>query len=823
MTMRLRPLTVSVRHLLLGGVAMMLCAPMPALADDAPQTAQATPSSTTPPASADTSKAKQLGDITVTAQSRSQEMEQVPIALQIVTAKQIQTLAATDLSKMDIFVPGLTINAEQPTQPTYEIRGIATSDFGIGTESAVGVYVDGVYAARSGGALLAFNDVQRVEILKGPQGTLFGRNAAAGAISIVTNEPTDKFEGNATVRFGNYGERYENALVNIPLNNDMALRISVLDNQSDGWVQDASTGKHYGKNDDWGTRAVYRWNITPDTQVKLSWDHEKLNQPPEPAFGLIPLSNNTNQAAPFPANPATYLNPLHAPLYNDTVDAGESRRFDGVTLIVDHSFAWGGFTSTTAWRNFDTYNRGDYDGTNHIADYLDTANIEHNNSWYQEFKLNGNTDLIDWVGGVSWYMEQARQTSQTNVYTNTIDSLALNTGQPYTNTYGYFNSLLQGAGLPYTVLGDPWMEEIQNDQNYKAYAAFGDVIWHLSDQLDLTTGVRFTRDEKDFTWFNPPRYAPQLDATVTALTPLLEAIGVDPAQFRQNVIFNAASGDPVGIPVTFHNTWNNTSPRAVLNYKFTPDIMGYASITRGYKAGGYDSVQIGSRFAPETVTNFEAGIKSLFPDQNLMFNASAYYYRYNNKQSLTLDPNTTGSGVPFYTVSNSNQEAKGLEMELQWQPLSSLQVSVNTAYIDATYRHYIASDGVNLDGQATGEPLWSASANLAYTWRDVLNGTVVFNLSQGYRGRERCNADAVYEGQCEVSPNFSVGTSQKRTDARLDWNAPGDRWGVGIFASNLFNNRYVTSVDNITTTALGTPFASITPPRMYGVEMRVKF
>ena len=177
MMIRPRPLSVCLRRLLLGSSVLIAGVPLGALAaEEMPggtQDSTAGSSST----QADPEKAKLLGNITVTAQSRTQEVQSVPIPVQIVTSKQIDTLAATDLSKMDIFVPGLVIDANQPTQPTYELRGIATSNFGIGTESAVGVYVNGVYAARSGGSLLAFNDIARIEVLKGPQGTLFGRNA----------------------------------------------------------------------------------------------------------------------------------------------------------------------------------------------------------------------------------------------------------------------------------------------------------------------------------------------------------------------------------------------------------------------------------------------------------------------------------------------------------------------------------------------------------------------------------------------------------------------------------------------------------------------
>ncbi|MDO1529994.1 TonB-dependent receptor [Fulvimonas sp. R45] len=824
MTMRLRPLSTHLRRLLYGGTALLLLAPLPALAGPAQDQARNNGDT----AARKPDKVQQLGAITVTAQSRAQEMQDVPIPLQIVTAKQVDTLAATDLSKMSIFVPGLVVGGDQPTQPSYELRGISTDDFGIGTESAVGVYIDGVYAARSGGALLAFNDIKRIEVLKGPQGTLFGRNAAAGAISIVTNEPSDRFEARARLRFGNYGKRYGDALVNIPLNQDMALRVSVLDNQSDGWVKDAATGKRYGKDDDWGTRAVYRWNLGKDTRVLLAWDHEQLKQPPHPAFGLIALSDDTHQRAPFPADPSAYLNPLHAPLYNDTVNPIEKRRFDGATLTVDHGFGWGSLTSTTAWRNFDTVNRGDYDGTNHIVDYLDTANVEHNNSWYQEFKLAGNTDLVDWVAGVSWYSEQARQSSQTDIFTDSLDTLAQNVmgaGTPLTDISGALGAM----GLPYSLLGDPWHEAISNDGHFKAYAAYGDVIWHLTDRLNLTTGARFTRDQKDFSWYNMPRQAPQFDATVQALDAAGILAMLPPeaqyalAAFQQNVIFSPSSGAPVGMLVKTRNRWNDISPRAVLDYKFAPDVMGYVSVTKGYKAGGYNSVQIGSHFAPEKVWNYEAGLKTVFPDQHLLLNASAYYYRYDNRQSLTLDPNSAGSGVPRYLVSSSNQQAKGLEVELQWQPVDALQLGLNAAYIDATYRNATAPSGADLDGQPTGEPKYSYAAHLAYTWHGVAGGDVSFDLSHAYRGKSRCNSDSRLQGTCQISPNFSVGAAQQRTDARLGWNAADDHWGVALYASNLFNQRYVTGVNNITESVFGTPYASITPPRTWGVELQAKF
>lgn len=833
MTIKQRPLTTALRRLLLGSTALLLASPALALAAEPAAQDAATNSTTTATAAtpAAANKAKLLGDVVVTAQSRSQEMQAVPIPLQIITAAQVQTLAATDISKMDIFVPGLVVGADQPTQPSYSLRGIGGSGFGAGTESAVGVYVDGVYAARTGGALLAFNDIARIEVLKGPQGTLFGRNSAGGAISVVTNEPSDKFEAKTTLRYGSFGERYGDALVNVPLNKDMALRVSVLDNQSDGWVKDAASGRHYGGNDDWGTRAVYRWNITPDTRVLLAWDHEQLKQAPHPSFGLIPPSSYTQLPAPldsmtippYPANPASYLNPLHAPLYNDAIGGAETRRFDGATLTLDHSFSWGSLTSTTAWRNFDTFNLGDYDGTNNYNTYLTTTNIEHSNSWYQEFKLSGNTDLVDWVAGSSFYLEKSHQTSRVGVNTNSVTTLILNN---FASQVGWplVDSLVSGMPELASLLGNPWSEQVSNGQTITSYAAFGDVIWHLNDKLNLTTGARFTLDQKQYSWFIPTRYAPELDGVLAALPPSGNPIfeGLVLPEFGQNLIFTPGTAGPIDVLTQRRSSWHNISPRVVLDYHFTPDVMAYGSVTKGYQAGGFNFQQVGGTYAPEHVTNYEGGIKTVFPDQHLLFNVTGYYYTYDNLQGLSLQPAPAGSnGVPKYVVTTSDQHAHGLEFEAQWIPLDNLRLGLNGAYIDATYTHYTSTDGKNVSGQATGTPFFSGAATLSYTVPDVFNGSLVYNAAYGFRGKTRCNAGSGFQGTCQVSPNFPVGTSRQSTDMRLDWNAPGDHWGVGVFVSNLFDKRYVTGVDN-TGAPLGTADAGITPPRTWGIELRAK-
>ncbi len=799
-----------------------------------------------PASASSTAHATELGKITVTAQSRTQEVQDVPIAMSIVTAKQIDTVAATDLSRMNLFVPGLVVDGSDPTQSTYRLRGIETNDFGIGTDSAVGVYVNGVYQTRSGGALMALNDVARVEVLKGPQGTLFGRNTAAGAISIVTNEPTDKFEGNARIRYGEYGKRYGDALLNVPVNKDLALRLSVLDNQSDGYVRDAVTGQHYGKDDEWGARAVARWQVTADTTVHLSWDHDRLKQPSRMDVGLIPLSaTDLYHRAPFPANPSTYYNPVNAPFFNDSAGGRERRQFNGWTLNLDHGFDWGDFSSTSNYAVYNISHVEDGDGTNHITTHLDTGVISSGRTFYQEFKFSGNNDLVDWIAGASYYMEHAQQTSLATVNTDTYDTLAINSGlganfTPDGTLFHYFDSLLQAFGLPYRLLGDPWTETIHNNGRFNSWALYGDTIWHVSDKLNITTGLRYTHDRKYFDWYTPVRYAPQLDATIAQLqaagildlAPLLTGGKLSAEALHAILTQNQIFPNAVGQLVRKDNSWNDLSPRLVADYKFTPDVMGYASLAKGYKAGGYNGTEPGSQFAPEKVWNAEVGIKSTFPEQHLLIDASVYHYRYTDKQTLVVVPSTDGLGVPTYQVSNTSQDATGLDLQLQWQPTDNLQFGFNGSYINSKYLNAHVPAGLdsagnavylNVSGQPVDEPKYSYSLSGQYIWHDVANGDLSFYANYGYRGRMRCNDASVYQGKCALPTNFDLGAPEQRTDLRIDWTVRGGRWGVGAFVNNLFDKQYVSGLGTISQSVLGTPYAYVTPPRMWGVEARYKF
>ena len=794
--------------------------------------AQTSPAADSPPQAAAASSQEaadgatdtQLEAVTVTAQNRTQELQQVPIALSVVTDEQVEKLAATDLSQISTYVPGLVVDSFDKTQPAFTLRGISTEGFSMGIDRAVGIYVNGVYQTNGGGSLLAFNDIARIEVLKGPQGTLFGRNTAAGAISIVTNQPSLDLEANARARIGEDGMRYFDGLLNVPMSETLGLRVSVLDNRSDGWLRDDGTGRHYGLDRQEGVRMAVGGSISENWDLLLSWDHEVIKEPQRLQIGALPYLSNTRQRAPFPADPASFLDPRDVPIYNDTPNGKQTKDYDGGTLALTRHLDWATFTSTTAFSESDIAHFEDQDGTNNPTLYLDSGVTQSGRTYYQEFKMAGANEAIDWVAGASFYREEGRQSNIVNSSTSTVDTLLFNQGAggPCGGPLACTDAALRSFGLTQHFLGHAYSEQIDNTMTSDSYAAFGDVIWHINDRLNLTGGLRFTRDDKDFGWFNQPRTAEELDANIAQLAAmgLLSAV---PPQLVYVLTHNIVFPDAVGIPVSRNGSWSDVSPRVVLDYQFTPDTMGFVSVSKGYKAGGNDGVQIDSEYDPEEVWNYELGFKNAFPTLNMVLNASIYHYDYSDRQSLALVPATTPGGIPQYLVQSTDQSADGLDVEWLWKPMRNLTLNLSAAYIDSQFDDSAqTASGIDLSGQPTGEPEWSFAAGATYGWELAEHGSMEFNLQYAYRGEARCNGDSVFQGTCGSYTGFEVGEEQNYTNAHLSWTSPSQRWGAALFVNNLTDEQYVRSITGQGLSVLGTPVGSITPPRMWGFEVNFR-
>ena len=773
--------------------------------------------------------ATNLDAIVVTAQSRQQELQDVPIALQVVDQQLLDDVAADNLGDIDAFVPGLVVDAAQPTQPSFRLRGVETSDFGIGTDPAVGVFVDGVYGGRGGGVLLPFVDVERIEVLKGPQGTLFGRNTAAGAISLVTRRPQNETEARLRLRLGNYGKQYADAMWNLPTGDNSALRFNALFNHSDGWFQDGATGKDLGGENVWATRAAWQVGLGENTTALVSWDHESLDQNGRVTTGIVPLPAYP-QRPPVPVDPDDYLDPRDIPTYSDATNA-EWRTFDGVTLIVDHALTWGHLTSTTSWRQYDALNQTEEDGTNRADLYIDSVNTESNETFYQEFKFAGSNARLDWVAGASFFKEDADQTSEVNTNTAAVDNIVRNLGVAYElgvpdgSLFNFTSMLAQMNGIPISLVGDRWNERFTNTLSTTAYAAFGDVIWRATDKLNLTFGLRYTRDEKDFTWLNTPRNAPELEAKLD----LLESLGFFDALAqmgipitRELLTFDMAFIDPPamvnkGVLVRDKRSWSDFSPRFVIDYHFNDKAMVFGSLAKGYKAGGFNALQIGPAFENEDVWNAEVGIKQSFG--RFSYNASLFHYRYDNRQSIRLidpDPNNPVD-IPRFVFDTGDLEATGIDFDMRWKVTDAFTLDAQAEWIDSKYKDYVTPEGVDLDGEPTGEPRFTASVGAAYRMSLGDSGDLRLSARHAYRGRTRCNAGSDQQGDCGVNALLDIGEPRERTDVRVGWTSPQGTWSWAVYGNNIFDNQYVKGLNTYGRGPLGVVGATISEPRTYGM------
>ena len=812
------------------------------------------PASAQDSASAGTSAPENLGVVTVTGQSRVQQLQNVPITMTAINADTIKAVGAVSMAGLDGLIPGLKIDATEPTQPEYSMRGLGSGDFGIGTDAPVGIYLNGVYAGKTGGALLNFNDVKRIEVLKGPQGTLFGRNAAGGAISIISNEPSQQREMSGLVRIGDEGQRHAEALFNAPINDSTAFRLSVVEEHKDGWQTNLFDGSKYGGDNGWGVRAAVKW-VGDSSTALLSWEHENLSQKPR---AIIALASDSKLATdPFPIDPSTWVNPIRNTFTNNAANALEARRFDGVTLRVTHDLDFATFTSTTAYRGFTAQNVQDNDGNGVFLTSLSTGNFESNKNWQQEFKLNGTSDRFDWVAGVSAYYENAKQ--QTALYSNTetVDMVESNASGGLLAPFSITNELAAQAGIPaFSVVGDPWTESIYNTGKYKAAAAYGDVIWKLTPDTNLTGGIRFTHDSKSFTWYNPTRVAPALDAKLALLqgggffqgvnanqAAIAASLGLTNQQLQGALVGAGLSpnlGDDLyGLMTTNINfnspqattqvvgssaSWNNTSPRIVIDHHLDKQTMLFASVTRGYQAGGFNAIykEGVSTFSPETITNYEMGIKGGIKDAGLFYTASLFHYNFNNLQSIGTS--TSSSGILTYVVDVSDQKATGADLEGYWQMNPNWRLNGATELIDQTYKHYSYAPNtttqINMAGQPVGTPRVTATLGLNARY-PLLGGETNSTLNWSYTGAARCNSETTLKDTCGTFPAFRVGGPTDRFDLRLGWDAPQKKWGLALIVNNLTGKQYVAYVSPIGA-AVGSPTADVTAPRSFAVELSAR-
>jgi iron complex outermembrane receptor protein len=753
-----------------------------------------------------------LEEVVVTAQKRSQSMQDVPIALNAYDASFLQTTGVQNLGGLQQFTPGLDIESLAVTQPTYKIRGIGSGGLSIGTDPAVGIYTDGIYVGRSASSNVEFSDIERVEVLKGPQGTLFGRNAAAGAIQIITKKPVQETEGMVRVRAGNYDKFLAEGVYNTPIIEDeLAGRFNVISSSRDGYIDNALQGNDLGDEDYYAGRASFLWTPQDETSLRYSFDYNRLNQDAPVAIGLnSDLSPTGTQGGEIGDVD------VFGEVANDVISGEEKRKLYAHSLELDQELESTTMTFIASYRHFDANARQDEDGLGSLDYqppveylYLDTNNIEHNSQFYSELRFAGETESLIWVGGLSYYHEEGKQAAEV---TANVGSLVRNlTSDPANGIYATPDDMtclilselaLGGQGYP---CGTFDTETMRNEATTNSYAAFGDVTWQINDLVSLTVGARLTYDDKKFGWDNPPN----------SLT----------GNSADDVIFPVDSPESVLAKEGWYKTkgsWDNFDPRIVLNVYPTDGVMLWASYANGYTAGGFNSLQVGSEFDPEEVDNYELGVKSEFFDNTVRINASIYHYEYSDKQDIVQVDN--GGQVRVFATSTGDAEGNGFESEFLWLPIENLQLALNYGYLDAQWSDreiegYYDGCGVprtsgNLDGEQLDGPKQRLSLMADYDLQLGDRGTILFHIDHSLTSKKELNpASAEYCQDFDTrDDDFNL------TNARISWEDPDANWQVALWAENLFDTEHVVGYNAITSD-LGSPYVRRNLPRMYGMEV----
>ncbi|MCW8128231.1 TonB-dependent receptor [Microbulbifer halophilus] len=497
-----------------------------------------------------TATAAEIEEVVVTAQKRSENLQDVPIAISAFTGDNMKAMGVENLTDLGKFTPGVEMNNDTPLQPTYSIRGIQTSDFTVGSDPAVAVYVDGVYTGRGAGAEIPLADIERVEVLKGPQGTLFGRNATGGAIHIISKKPQADDTAELSLTAGNYGRQSSDLLLNRQIAGNLYGRFTASSNRRDSFADNLGGDFEAGNQDTQTYRASLLWEPTLDTEVLWRADYGVMDQGSALRTSIVPtlqeMEGGTDVFGDYSLDTPTI----------------EDRDSWGTSVTVTSDFEDFTFTSITAYRGFDAHLQQDEDGTANPDYMFGSANFDDQTQFSQEFRLNGVTDTLKWTVGASYSREELEhdtdayftagslesfavyegvkaQMAGADLTTTQLEDLAVQQRQAMiaggqegaaVSTFVYDLMVQSGqadqlltmfgapesinasmldreqmaaqlmAGIaPWVMADTEWNETVTNTGDYRSAAVYGDVTWSLTDKMDLTVGARYTADEKDFT------------------------------------------------------------------------------------------------------------------------------------------------------------------------------------------------------------------------------------------------------------------------------------------------------------------------------------
>ena len=762
------------------------------------------------PAQAQTTPDADTDDIVVTARQRAENVQTVPIAVSVVSGEQLDRAYTVNTQQLSLLVPSLNYSSANPRNTAFTIRGLGSSVVAVsqandGLEGGVGFYIDQVYHARPATAAFDFSDIDRIEVLRGPQGTLFGKNSTAGAISITTRLPTFTPEASEEISVGSFNDVQAKASASLPLTDTIAARISGLVTRRDGVIRNIVTGEDHNGIGNQAVRGQLLFQPNDRVSVRLIADFTNFesNCCTQVYFRVAPTLKPAARQYPALAAGVGYT-PASLDPYDRVTDIdaalGVSTNEGGVSAIANWNLGAATLTSVSAWRfwNWDAANDRDYTG-------LPIQLVQHipsrQDQYSQELRLASNGEgALSYVGGLYFFRQRV-------------------IGRPI-SIYGplaayYLVGPTTGAAatpVPGNLL-DGFGSDGRTDFQSNSYAAFGEVNWRPLRGLTITGGLRYTYEKKKGSYDTFTFGGLQTANAALNSAKLSILRGQD---YAARVNGGALTG------------------RANLAYQFTPDVFGYAGFARGAKSGGINMSGLPLDNAnqpalntavvrPEQNTNYEIGLKTRLFGRRLTLNVDAYYTRVTDFQANVTD---TGAAAALrtYLANIPKVTVKGIEADANVQVSKRFSLNASAAYADGKYDSYpngpcpierigSATTVCDLSGIALPSlPKWSVTYGGDYALPiDPLGGSIALHLdgrSQTKQfGDPTGSAYTVIGGYTLV--NGSVGFRSRRG------------WEIAVFTRNLFDRNYI---QNVTIQAGNTGLILATPsdPRTVGVTFRAR-
>jgi iron complex outermembrane receptor protein len=703
----------------------------------------------------------QLEEVIVTAQRRAQSLQDVPVAVTAVSAAMLEAVGIQNTSDLQELTPGLTT----PEMNGYfqpHIRGVGTTTNGAAVENPVALYIDGVYIANPPSALLSLNNIDRIEVDKGPQGTLFGRNATGGLIQVITRDPQKTPHLDADVSYGNYQDVISRLYATDGLTSDLSADVAVrYEHQGDGFGHNFYDGSDVGKvPHDLAARSKFLFEPTSATQVRLTLDYEDRDST-QSIFHLgtqYPGTfNNFFFGGPFPQG--------------GPYDVNQNQRFDtllqggGAALQINEDFGAAALESITAYRKSTYSFFADIDLV--PVNILSFAARQNDQQFSQEVHISG-TDAgkLKWTGGLYYFY-------------------AKDGWSPFGINFGP-SVISPIPGVPVTL-------DANNDQITNSLAGYGQASYEVLADTNLTLGGRYTYERKNVNGTETFSVAGAPGFVTPFPTPAL------------------------GIPTT--SQFNNFSYRIALDHKFGANVLGYMSYSTGFKSGGYNlAAGANPPYQPEDIKASEVGLKSELFDRRLRLNVSAFNYIYNNIQVAEDHSDTE------IIVNGAKAKMYGADIDAEFAVVAGLTLNGGFSYIHDRFVNYPnAQFIVPVDGCVPPfGGVCSGSANgkeLPYT------PTISWNLGGDYKwelaiGAITFNANYFRSGSFYgASDNVAIQKAYGLVNTSIMWSDRENHLRLGVYGRNLSNTVYATSVSETT------PGESISlgEPRMYGVTIGYKF